>query len=145
MTSPLAAPYLASLSVIITRGARPCFFSSLRSRRLAARLSRRFWTRTSSTIPSWSTARQSQCFVPLIIRPTSSRCHSSPGQGSLRRIWLAKSCPNVRGPLAHGLVAHGDARSGQHLFPHAHAERKAEVEPNGVADALAWKAVAGVG
>src|SRR4051812_5957250 len=75
---------------------RVCRFSSLRSRRLAARLSRRFWTRTSSTTPSWSTARQSQCFCPLIIRHTSSRCHLSPGQGSRRRIWLAKSCPNLR-------------------------------------------------
>src|SRR3954469_16507239 len=59
----------------MTRGGRICFFSSLRSRRLAAFLSRRLWTRTSSTKPSWSTARHSQCFVPLIIRHTSSRCH----------------------------------------------------------------------
>jgi hypothetical protein len=29
---------------------------------LAASLSRRLWTRTSRTKPSWSTARQSQCF-----------------------------------------------------------------------------------
>src|SRR3954451_24485925 len=75
MISFLAAAYDPSLSVIITRGARHCFFSSLRSKRLAAFLSRRLWTRTSSTTPSWSTARQSQCFVPLIIRHTSSRCH----------------------------------------------------------------------
>src|SRR3954463_11294892 len=39
---------------------------------------------------------QSQCFVPLIIRHPSSRCHLSPTQGSLRRIWLAKPCPNLR-------------------------------------------------
>src|SRR5215217_5037668 len=45
-------------------------------------------------------------------------------------------------PLAHGLVAHGDAAGRQHLFDHAQAERKAEVEPDGVADDLAWKAVA---
>ena len=32
----------------------------------------------------------------LIIRHTSSRCHLSPGQGSLRRIWLAKAWPNLR-------------------------------------------------
>jgi hypothetical protein len=32
------------LSVIMTRGGRICFFSSLRSSRLAARLSRRRWT-----------------------------------------------------------------------------------------------------
>src|SRR3954462_5946025 len=48
-------------------------------------------------------------------------------------------------PLAHGLVAHVNAAGGQHLFDHAQAERKAEIEPDGVADDLAWKAVAGVG
>ena len=61
---------LASLSVTMTRGGRICRFSSLRSRRLAACLSRRLWTRTSSMTPSWSTARQSQCFLPRIIRHT---------------------------------------------------------------------------
>src|SRR3982751_271089 len=80
----------------MTRGPRVCPFSSLRSRRLAACLSRRLWTKTSSTTPSWSTARQSQCFLPPIIRHTSSRCHLSPVPGSRRRIWLAKACPNLR-------------------------------------------------
>src|SRR3954451_23158351 len=59
----------------MTRGARHCRFSSFCSRRLAAPLSRRLWTSTSSTMPSWSTARQSQCFTPAILRATSSRCH----------------------------------------------------------------------
>src|SRR3954447_16535243 len=59
----------------MTRGGRVCFFSSLRSRRLAAPLSRRLWTRRSSTMPSWSTARHSQCFLPAIFTTTSSRCH----------------------------------------------------------------------
>src|SRR3954453_22672256 len=80
----------------MTRGARHCFFSSLRNKRLAACLSRRLWTKTSSTTPSWSTARHSQCFLPPIIRHTSSRCHLSPGLGSRRRIWLAKLWPNLR-------------------------------------------------
>src|SRR4051794_40825191 len=48
-------------------------------------------------------------------------------------------------PLPHGLMAHVDAAGGQHLFDHAQAQREAEVEPHGVADDLAWKAVAGVG
>src|SRR3954468_12317733 len=47
-------------------------------------------------------------------------------------------------PLAHGLMAHVDAAGGQHLCDHAQAQRKAEVEPDGVADDLAWKAVAGI-
>src|SRR3954454_11869281 len=50
----------------------------------------------------------------------------------------------LEAPLAHGLVAHVDAAGGQHLFHHAQAQRKAEVEPNGVADDLARKAIAGV-
>src|SRR6185295_11574207 len=48
-------------------------------------------------------------------------------------------------PLAHGLVAHVNAAGGQPLFHHAQAQRKAEAEPDGVADNLAWEAVAGVG
>src|SRR4051794_728870 len=48
-------------------------------------------------------------------------------------------------PLAHGFMAHVDAAGGQHLFHHAQAQRKAEVQPHGVADNLARKAVAGVG
>src|SRR5215203_5239290 len=59
----------------MTRGARHCRFSSLRSNRLAAPLSRRLWTSTSSMMPSWSTARHSQCFLPAIFTTTSSRCH----------------------------------------------------------------------
>src|SRR3954462_11279626 len=59
----------------MTRGARHCFFSSFRSKRLAARLSRRLCTRMSSTMPSWSTARHTQCFLPAIFTATSSRCH----------------------------------------------------------------------
>src|SRR4051812_12683686 len=42
-------------------------------------------------------------------------------------------------------MAHVDAAGGQHLFDHAQAQREAEVEPHGVADDLARKAIAGVG
>src|SRR5271165_6888128 len=96
MISRLAAAQLRSLSVISTRGARPCFFSSLRNKRLAAFLSRRLWTRTSRTKPSWSTARQSQCFLPAMVMTTSSRCHLSPRRGARRRMRLANSRPNFR-------------------------------------------------
>src|SRR5580704_2353581 len=78
-----------------TRGARPCFLRSLRNRRLAASLSRRLWTRTSRTKPSWSTARQSQCFFPAKRMTTSSRCHLSPRRGARRRMRLANSRPNL--------------------------------------------------
>src|SRR5437764_4589798 len=78
----------------MTRGGRICLFSSLRSSRLAACLLRRRCTRTSSTTPAWSTARQSQCFTPAILSTTSSRCHLSPTRGGRRRIWLANCWPN---------------------------------------------------
>src|SRR5215471_16586205 len=79
----------------MTRGGRICFFNSLRNNRLAACLSRQRWTRTSSTIPVWSTARHSQCFTPPILSTTSSRCHLSPARGSRRRIRLANGWPNL--------------------------------------------------
>src|SRR3982751_226845 len=41
-------------------------------------------------------------------------------------------------------MAHVDAAGGQHLLHHAQAQGKAEVEPDRVADDLAWKAVAGI-
>ena len=31
--------------------------------------------------PSWSTARQSQCFLPAMVMTTSSKCHLSPRRG----------------------------------------------------------------
>jgi hypothetical protein len=53
MISFLAAPYERSLSVTMTRGARPCFFRSLRSRRLAAFLSRRHRQLDGLVLPVW--------------------------------------------------------------------------------------------
>src|SRR6266481_8188931 len=58
----------------------------LGSIRWAAGVSRRRWTRTSSTMPVWSTARHNQCFTPAISSTTSSRCHLSPTRGRRRRI-----------------------------------------------------------
>src|SRR3954447_11494874 len=94
----------------MTRGARHCFLGSLRSRRLAARLSRRFWTRTSSTTPSWSTARQSQCLFPLIIRHTSSRCHmwTAPcSQGDDIGLGDLIACAHMSGLLARPHMSAG--------------------------------------
>src|SRR3954471_14153586 len=58
---------------------------------------------------------------------------------------VGEGLPELAPPLPDGLMAHVDAAGRQHLFDHAQAQGKAEVEPNGVADDLAWKAVAGVG
>src|SRR4051812_552983 len=67
------------------------------------------------------------------------------------RVWqpapdlVGEALAELARPLAHGLMGHVDAAGGQHLFDHAQAERKAEVEPHGVADDLGWEAVASVG
>src|SRR5919206_1813742 len=47
-------------------------------------------------------------------------------------------------PLAHGLMADEDAAGGQHLFDHAQAQGKAEIEPDCVADDLGWEAMTGI-
>src|SRR4051794_7568094 len=58
---------------------------------------------------------------------------------------VGKALAELARPLAHGLMADRDAASRQHLLHHAKAQRKAEVEPDRVADDLGWKAIAGVG
>ena len=110
ITSAFVALSLASLSVTMTRGGRICRFSSLRSKRLAAGLSRRLWTRTSSTTPSWSTARQSQCFLPAILTSTSSRCHMVDGpcsQGDDIGLGDLIACAHMSGLLARSHMSAG--------------------------------------
>jgi len=55
----MATEYDLSLSVVIRSGAKPFFFSNLRSNRLADLVQRRGCTKKSSTSPSSSTARHS--------------------------------------------------------------------------------------
>jgi hypothetical protein len=52
--------------------------------------------------------------------------------------------PGPYTPIAARFHGHVVAAGGHHLFDHAQAERKAEVEPNGVADDFARKAIAGI-
>ena len=109
----LAAPYEPSLSVTSTSGANPtlatppsfacrgpwpappCFLMSLRMSRTAARVSRRDCTRMSSTSPSSSTARQSQCRLPAIFTTISSRCQRPVGRCRRFRSSRANSGPNL--------------------------------------------------
>src|SRR4051794_22435570 len=134
-----------SSSVTITRGARACRSSSLRSRRLAARLSRRLCTSTSSTRPSWSTARHSQCFSPAILIWDLVQVPLVAGTGQPPADPVREALAELERPLPHGLVADNDAAGGHHLLRHAQAERETEVEPDGVADDLRREPVAGVG
>jgi hypothetical protein len=57
---------------------------------------------------------------------------------------VGKRLAELAGPLPHGLVAHDDASGGEHLLDYPQAQRKAEIEPDGVADELRREPVAGV-
>jgi len=116
-------------------------FSSLRSSRLTAYLSRRCWTRISSTIPVWSTACHSQYVTPQILSTTSSKYHLSPIRGGRRRIWLANDWLSLR---AHCPIAEDDAAGRQHLLNHAQAQREPKIEPYRVADDLSGVTMDGI-
>ncbi len=145
----------------MTRGGRICFFSSLRSRRVAACVSRRLCYPgcRARGRPGPQPARASASSA--IVTTTSSRRHLSPARGNLRRIWWANAWPNLRPsvdhstgcasgtfdqlrPLPDHLVADHNAASGQRLVHVAQAEGEAEAEPDGVADDLGRKPMAGV-
>src|SRR5437762_5621239 len=124
-----------------TRGARPCFLRSLRNRRLAAFLSRRLWTRTSRTKPSWSTAPMllpgdaddDLIEVPFVATPRRSPTYA-----------VGEFPAKFEAPLPDRLVRHRDAAGGQHLLDHAQAQRKPKIQPDRVADDLSRVAMAGV-
>src|SRR4051794_24511159 len=84
-----------------------------------------------------------------VLRPTNHQAHfvqvpfiARTGQPAPDLVGeaLAELAP----PLPHGLMTNDDGTRRQHLSPHAEVEREPKVEPNGVADALARKAVAGL-
>src|SRR5438067_13935359 len=125
-----------------TRGARPCFLRSLRNRRLAAFLSRRLWTRTSRTKPSWSTARQSQCFLPATLMTTHRGAICRHGEALTNAV--GEFPAEFKAPLPDRLVRHRDAADGQHLLDHAQAQREPKIQPYRVADDLRGVAIAGI-
>src|SRR3954464_1514940 len=98
----------------MTRGARHCRFSSLRSKRLAARLSRRLCTRISSTRPSWSTARYTQCFWSAIFEGDLVEVPFVSGAGCPAPDPVGKVLAEFERPPTHALVADDDAACGQH-------------------------------
>src|SRR3954470_15221637 len=97
-------------------------------------------TRTSVGPPRWTwpSTCSTACWT-WDARPTSASPDPQRGWGQCAH------SPDPCNTAPHGLMAHGDAAGRQHLFHHAQAQGEAEVEPHGVADDLAWKAVAGVG
>jgi hypothetical protein len=60
MNCRLAVPYEGSLTVMMRLGTMLSFFINPVSRRLAAFMLGRLWTSSSSTYPSWPTARPGQ-------------------------------------------------------------------------------------
>jgi hypothetical protein len=76
-----------SLSVTSNFGTKPCFLSSLRINRSAARVSRRRWTSMSRTSPSSSTARHRSSRSPAMRTTISSKCQRSLGRG---RRWRSR-------------------------------------------------------
>src|SRR6185437_7360844 len=101
----------------------------------------RLWTRTSRTKPSWSTARQSQCFFPAKRTTTSSRCHLSPRSPTEP---VGEFPAEFEAPLPDRLVRHRDTAGGQHLLAHAQAQREPKIQPYCVADDLSGVAMAGI-
>src|SRR5260370_15077950 len=65
---------------------------------------------------------------------------ANPGQGATNLV--GEAVAELARPLPHGFVADHDAARGQQLLHHAQPERKAEIQPHGMADDLGWKPMA---
>jgi hypothetical protein len=128
MTSRFAAPQLASLSVIMTRGGRICLFSSLRNGRLAACLPRRCWTRTSSTTPLWSVHGSPKPMLyptnfehDLIQMPLVA----DPGEAATDLV--GEMLTELARLLSDSFVADDNATGRQQLLHQAQPERETEI------------------
>src|ERR1700736_305437 len=65
---------------------------------------------------------------------------ANPGQAATNLV--GEALAELARPLPHGFVADHDAARGQQLLHHAQPERKAEIQPHGIADDLGWKPMA---
>jgi hypothetical protein len=113
--------------------------------RLAACLSRRLCTSTSSTAPYWvyrapqpvllAVDRHDHLIEVPLVASRQRGGSDTPGnaQAELHR------------PASHGLVGQIDATGGQQFLNHAQAQRETVVQPHRVADHIGRKPVAGVG
>src|SRR5215472_12430916 len=57
---------------------------------------------------------------------------------------VGKLLAELARPLSDGFVADDDTAGCQQLLHHAQPERKAEIEPHGMADDLGWEPIPGV-
>ena len=95
-------------------------------------------------MPSWSTARHSQCRTPAIFYRHFVQVPLVAGLRQPAPDLVGERLAELEAPLPHGLVADRDAAGGEDLVHMAQAQREAEVEPDGVADDLGREPVAGV-
>ncbi len=116
--------------------------SIFRMKRFAALVSRRFWIRTSSTNPSWSTARHRKCRSPLIVTTASSRCHMSPRRGVRRRTKIGILPSELFSPFAYRHVGNDNRSISQHVFNHAKAQWEAGIQLHRFGDNLRRKTMA---
>ncbi len=115
-------------------GRTPVFFRSFRNKRIAALVLRRFWTRTSRTSPSSSTARQSHIRFPEIFTTISSRCQRPVGLWSGSAKVLSEKSAEFERPASNGFVVRLDPTLGQHLLDVAQTQGESEIQPNGLSD-----------
>src|SRR5580693_1802336 len=103
---------------------------------------RRDWTRTSSTLPRWSTARNRHRSLALIPTNTSSRCHFSPERRAPPAQLVGVGMPELGAPPPDRLVTHRDTAYEHQLLDLTQAEREPKVQPHAVVDDLDRVAVA---
>jgi hypothetical protein len=69
---------------------------------------------------------------------------SVPGTSSAAADLIGKLSTELLSPASHRLVTDLNSTGREHLFNHAQAERKPEVQPDREADRLGWETVASV-
>ena len=74
----------------------------------------------------------------LIKMPFVSGCGQAPAD------LIGKALAKLQRPLPHRLMTDHDPSGSEHLLDHPEAERKPKVQPDGMADNLSRKAVAGI-
>ena len=97
---------------------------------------RRDWTRTSSTLPRWSTTRNRHRSLALIPTNTSSRCHLSPERTAPPAQLVGVGMPELGAPPPDRLVTHRDTAYQHQLLDLTEAQREPEVQPPAVVDDL---------
>src|ERR1700737_1256373 len=130
--------------MISNLGANPCFLSSLRISRTAARVSRRRWMSMSNTSPWWWTARRRYIRSPGSRTTVSSRCQRSLGRGRRWRSRRAIAGPNFQHPAPHRFVGDVEPALGQEFLDIAVAQGEAEIEPDRVLDDLGREPMAAI-